>query len=320
MTAFNDTSWYDPPSATGTGEAGPMGPQGPEGPPGPKGDTGERGEPGTQGMVWRGNWIFTTQYQEDDVVFFEGSSYITTASVINTSPPAAPWQLVAQEGIQGEQGEQGDTGDTGPEGPAGPPGTPGESDNVYYNYNGTNASIDPGTGNIAVENLGGQNRRISASKVDADGLTRNFSVLMPGDNITITDNPLVPPITSFARYAILTDVVDSGAYWTITAVRTDTGGTTNPPPLGTRLRCVAYLAGSSVTYLDDLADVEVSGALEGQVLGKVGTEWVPVSVSGLVYNRITSPTIVPADTSYMLAQYLEVESDFIINGNTAILG
>ena len=83
MTAFNDTSWYDPPPIAGTGEAGPIGPQGPVGPIGPQGEQGIQGVPGADSIV---------------------------------PGPVGP---VGPQGIPGIQGIQGLQGEQGPEGPQG---------------------------------------------------------------------------------------------------------------------------------------------------------------------------------------------------------
>jgi hypothetical protein len=104
--------------------------------------------------------------------------------------------------------------------------------------------VAPLAGRIAVENTGGSSRKIAVSKTDADGFTRNLGVLKPGDTVTITDDPATPPITGYARYDLTSDVVDAGSYYTVTANRVDTSGTTAPPAVGTRLRVLAYLNNS----------------------------------------------------------------------------
>jgi len=130
MSAFNDTGWFDPAPPTGTGEPGPMGPPGPKGdtgdtgpagpqgpagadstvpgPEGPAGPQGIQGEKGEEGLVWRGPYNPLTQYIKDDVVYYLGSSYVTTADVIGIAPPANPWDLVAQKGADGTGGGGGD--------------------------------------------------------------------------------------------------------------------------------------------------------------------------------------------------------------------
>jgi hypothetical protein len=67
------------------GSMGPMGPQGPA---------------GAAGLNWRG--AFDCQngsYNTNDVVFYNGSSYLATFPIGGcVDPPNAPWQLVAQKG------------------------------------------------------------------------------------------------------------------------------------------------------------------------------------------------------------------------------
>jgi hypothetical protein len=139
--------------ATGAqGPQGPAGPQGVQGPQGVKGDTGAAGPMGPvgpagngSGLGYRGAYDSTVNYAVNDMVVFQGSSYISlsTGNVGNT-PGLSPvqWGLVAQAGVgttgaTGPQGPQGATGLTGPQGPvgatgatgaagaAGAPGTPG---------------------------------------------------------------------------------------------------------------------------------------------------------------------------------------------------
>jgi hypothetical protein len=61
-------------------------------------------------------------------VSYQGSSYLATSANSNQTPPAAPWQLMAQVGAQGPTGATGATGAQGPTGPSGaqgPQGNPG---------------------------------------------------------------------------------------------------------------------------------------------------------------------------------------------------
>lgn len=110
-------------------------------------------------------------------------------------------------------------------------------------YGGTNASVDPGAGRVAVDGSGNSPRVFAISKVDADGFARNLSLLSAGDDLTVTDDPTAPPLTGFARYVLTAEPVDAGTYWTATANRTDTNGSQTPPPVGTRLR-LSFTAGS----------------------------------------------------------------------------
>lgn len=111
-------------------------------------------------------------------------------------------------------------------------------------YAGTNATVDPGSGGIAINGTGQSPRTFAISTTDADGFVRNLSVVRPGDNVTITDDPLVPPTTGFARYVVTSTPVDHGSWYSFTANRTDTAGTQTPPPVGTRLRASVGAGGS----------------------------------------------------------------------------
>jgi len=74
---------------------------------------------------WRGTWSAATAYVANDGVNYQGSSYVATAATTGSTPPAAPWQLVAQQGATGPTGPQGPTGATGAQGPAGATGAQG---------------------------------------------------------------------------------------------------------------------------------------------------------------------------------------------------
>ena len=78
-----------------------------------------------------GEWVSGTTYNINDVVTYNGSSYLCRTTVTSTTPPPedkANWQIsggVGPEGPQGEQGPKGDTGATGPQGPKGDTGATG---------------------------------------------------------------------------------------------------------------------------------------------------------------------------------------------------
>jgi len=66
---------------------------------GPAGSTGAQGPAGSPGMVWRGAWqTAPTTYATNDVVSYQGSSYIATTGNTATPPPSSSWALVAQGG------------------------------------------------------------------------------------------------------------------------------------------------------------------------------------------------------------------------------
>lgn len=117
------------------GPAGPTGAVGPEGPQGPVGSTGPAGPQGLQGpagvdgrgFVWRGAFSSATTYAVDDVISFDGSSYLCLQAGTTQSPFDAPlrWAAMSLKGDVGATGPTGPAGATGPQGPAGPTGATG---------------------------------------------------------------------------------------------------------------------------------------------------------------------------------------------------
>jgi collagen type VII alpha len=124
-----------------TGVTGPTGDTGDTGPTGATGETGPTGSAGL-GLTWFGPWPFDPIparpgffYEINDLVSYEGSTYICIFPVPNSGflaipPPDASdsWALFAQGGATGPTGSPGSgsgtgtdsgTGFTGPTGPAG---------------------------------------------------------------------------------------------------------------------------------------------------------------------------------------------------------
>ena len=148
-----------------TGPPGPPGPQGPQGdvggtgPPGPQGDEGPEGPIGPQGIQgppggspsWQGEWSASVDYANNDAVSLNGSSYYAAGDPARgVSPPAAPWQTVAEQGDIGPQGPPGVQGPQGVAGPIGPEGPPGVSNATYtgeWNWS-TSTGTPPGSGQI----------------------------------------------------------------------------------------------------------------------------------------------------------------------------
>jgi hypothetical protein len=104
------------------GEVGSAGPTGPLGPTGPEGPTGPTGE----GFTWLGEYSSSTMYSPNEVVSYQGKSYISTAILnLDLLPPDSPgeWDLMADAGPTGPVGPSGPDGPTGPSGPTGPAGS-----------------------------------------------------------------------------------------------------------------------------------------------------------------------------------------------------
>lgn len=109
------------PGEPGDGDVGPAGPQGPEGPQGPAGT-----------LNWRGAWDSATEYNEDDAVEHEGSSWVALATSTNVEPgtDGTAWSLSASKGDTGDQGPKGDKGDQGDPGPG-----------LEYDWDGTQLGV-----------------------------------------------------------------------------------------------------------------------------------------------------------------------------------
>ncbi len=86
------------------GPEGPQGPQGPEGPQGPIGPAGPQGPTGPVGIANRGSWSPSTNYQINDVVAYDGASWIAIVANNNSSPYEnnPNWQLLAGKGINNQ--------------------------------------------------------------------------------------------------------------------------------------------------------------------------------------------------------------------------
>ncbi|HEY8998148.1 MAG TPA: DNRLRE domain-containing protein [Edaphobacter sp.] len=116
--------------ATGpAGSAGATGPIGPSGPTGLQGPQGPQGPAGSPGLVYRGTYDSTANYNLGDVVLWQGTSYASLASSnYGNTPSSSPsyWGVLSAQGPAGVQGVQGPKGDTGAQGPIGATGPSGE--------------------------------------------------------------------------------------------------------------------------------------------------------------------------------------------------
>ena len=62
----------------------------------------------------KGAYSSSTQYEKNDVVTYEGSSYVSLQSTKGNAPTNATyWQLIAEKGTKGDTGATGQTGATG---------------------------------------------------------------------------------------------------------------------------------------------------------------------------------------------------------------
>jgi hypothetical protein len=110
-----------------TGSVGPMGPAGAPGTTGPAGPAGPQGPQGN-GFNFRNAFNASSSYAVNDVVTYNGSTYVAIAANQGPNNPTpdgntAAWSLMAAVGATGPAGPSG--GPVGPQGPAGPAGPAG---------------------------------------------------------------------------------------------------------------------------------------------------------------------------------------------------
>lgn len=78
------------------------------------------------GLSWAGTWAGGTTYSINDVVEYDGSGWVATASSTGEAPgTGASWTLLVSVGTPGAPGAPGVDGANGADGAAGAPGTPG---------------------------------------------------------------------------------------------------------------------------------------------------------------------------------------------------
>jgi hypothetical protein len=78
-------------------------------------------------LIWMGSWQTGLSYSVDDLVEYQGSTYVAIRNTSGSEDPSNEgfWALFVASGTAGPQGPQGLPGDTGPQGPVGPAGPQG---------------------------------------------------------------------------------------------------------------------------------------------------------------------------------------------------
>ena len=79
------------------------------GAPGATGPQGPAGAPGTIGVTYRGTWVAQTAYVANDVVVFNGASYLAVTTSLGSEPDVSPsqWAVLAVNGAVGATGPAG---------------------------------------------------------------------------------------------------------------------------------------------------------------------------------------------------------------------
>ena len=207
--------------ATGAdGQQGPQGATGATGTNGIQGATGATGNNGLQGatgatglgFTFQGTWDMFLTYSVNDVVEYNGSSYVSLQNGnFGLTPPDYPayWSLIAQAGTNGTNGTNGATGSTGATGNNGATGATGATGNngttgatgatgadgfstTYYKYKAhTNTQTPtPASGEIRWDSVA----QISSTQLYISHLTRDntdidvfLSLISDNDSLIIQD-------------------------------------------------------------------------------------------------------------------------------------
>ena len=92
-----------------TGATGPAGVAGVAGPQGPQGVVGPIGPAGAVGVTYRGQWGASATYHVNDVVSFNGVTYLATTQSVGSEPDISPsvWAVLAENGSAGATGPAG---------------------------------------------------------------------------------------------------------------------------------------------------------------------------------------------------------------------
>lgn len=169
----------------------PRGDTGAQGPQGIQGETGPIGPTGATGIEWQGTWSNTTDYVNNDAVFYNGASWFAAGDPPVGEVPSETstyWFPLALQGAtgptgpQGPQGIQGIQGEVGPEGPQGPQG---EAATITV---GTVTTGAPGT-SVIVTNVGTAEEAIFDFTIPK-GDTGDLGSLSASSPITYSSNTI----------------------------------------------------------------------------------------------------------------------------------
>jgi hypothetical protein len=112
----------------GTGSSGTSGTSGTSGSSGTAGSSGTSGSSGI-GFDYTGEWYVNTSYQVNDVVTYDGQSYVALIDNVAKQPSIWPsvWQVFSAAGSSGTSGTSGTSGSSGSSGTSGSNGSSGTS-------------------------------------------------------------------------------------------------------------------------------------------------------------------------------------------------
>lgn len=132
----------------------------------------------------KGAYSSSTQYEKNDVVTYEGSSYVSLQSTQGNAPTNTTyWQLIAEKGTKGDTGATGQTGATGNGiSSVAKTGTSGNVDTYTITYtNGTTTTFDVTNANVVNEISSGSGNTYSCDVInelvgDIESILTNLDV------------------------------------------------------------------------------------------------------------------------------------------------
>lgn len=132
----------------------------------------------------KGAYSSSTQYEKNDVVTYQGSSYVSLQSTQGNAPTNTTyWQLLAEKGTKGDTGATGQTGATGNGiSSVAKTGTSGNVDTYTITYtNGTTTTFDVTNANVVNEISSGSGNTYSCDVInelvgDIESILTNLDV------------------------------------------------------------------------------------------------------------------------------------------------
>ena len=158
--------------------SGTSGTSGSSGTAGSSGTSGTSGSSGS-GFTYNGVWDNSTNYNVNDVVLYNGQTYVAIQANVNKQPSVQPafWQVFSAAGSSGTSGTSGSSGTGGSDGSSGSSGTSGSSGaDGLVGSNGTSGTsgssgIDGTSGSSGTDGSSG-----TSGAVDYTGLITTGSV------------------------------------------------------------------------------------------------------------------------------------------------
>ena len=140
--------------------------------------------------ISKGEYSNSKNYEINDVVTYQGSSYVSLKDMQGNLPTDENyWMLLA---AKGEQGIQGEKGDTGPIGPQGVQGIQGEKGETYILTDNDKNTIK----NEITENANSIFNQNAVSKTDAFNSNANAKTQAFNENVETQTNEFVEVVNS----------------------------------------------------------------------------------------------------------------------------